>query len=125
MQPVTRRGFVEAVGATAGLGLLAPLAGAPAAETLAAAEPDQAVYLSGDGLGHYATRATRRCWALCQKADGREDTYLLGGEVEQFERHWAQLLGKERRCSCPPARWPTSWRCEALPVTGVASSCRR
>ena len=101
MQPVTRRGFVEAVGATAGLGLLAPLAGAPAAETLAAAEPDKAVYLSGDGLGHSPRAYAALLDQICQKADVGEDNYLLGGEVERFEQHWAQLLGKETAVFMP------------------------
>ena len=100
MRPLTRRGFVEVVGATAGLGLLPPLAGSPAAE-LSVAEPDRAVYLSGDGLG-----LTPRAYAalldqLCAKAEVGEDSYLLGGEVERFEHHWAQLLGKETAVFMP------------------------
>ena len=31
----------------------------------------------------------------------QEDNYLLGGEVEQFERHWAELLGKETAIFMP------------------------
>ncbi len=101
MRPVTRRGFVEAVSATAGLGLLPPLAGASAADAPALAEPDKAIYLSGDGLG-----LTPRAYAtlldeLCRRAEIAEDSYLLGGEVERFEQHWAQLLGKETAVFMP------------------------
>jgi threonine aldolase len=91
MHPITRRHFVGALGATAGLGCL------PYTTTFANAtiQADRVVHLAGDGLGitprEYATLLTR----LCQGKDVAEDNYLLGGEVEQFERHWAQLLGKE------------------------------
>ena len=97
MHSVTRRGFVEAVGATAGLGWLAPRA---AGET-APEPPDRTVHLSGDGIG-LAPRAYAALLAdLCQQADVAEDNYLLGGEVERFERHWATLLGKETAVFMP------------------------
>ena len=92
MQSLTRRGFVEAVGATAGLGWLAPLS---AASSEAPTSSDRSVHLSGDGIG-----LTPRAYAallddLCTNADVGEDNYLLGGEVARVEQQWAQLLGKE------------------------------
>ena len=38
---------------------------------------------------------------LAQKADVREDNYLLGGEVERFEQQWAAILGKETAVFMP------------------------
>ena len=38
---------------------------------------------------------------LCQSKDVAEDNYLLGGEIEAFERHWAALLGKEAAVFMP------------------------
>ena len=38
---------------------------------------------------------------LCQNKDVHEDNYLLGGEIEEFERHWATLLGKETAVFMP------------------------
>ena len=38
---------------------------------------------------------------MTQKADVREDNYLLGGEIERFEQHWATLLGKETAVFMP------------------------
>src|SRR6185503_13281137 len=38
---------------------------------------------------------------LCQSKDVPEDNYLLGGEIEAFERHWAALLGKEAAVFMP------------------------
>ncbi|MDH4065282.1 MAG: threonine aldolase family protein [Acidobacteriota bacterium] len=98
MESLTRRGFVEMMSATASLGWLPPIAAERSAEPSA---PDTTVHLSGDGIG-----ITPRAYAslldeLCQKADVGQDNYLLGGEVERFERHWAELLGKETAVFVP------------------------
>jgi threonine aldolase len=59
------------------------------------------VHLAGDGIG-----LTPRAYAalldkLARKQEVREDSYLLGGEVERFEQHWAQLLGKDTAVFMP------------------------
>jgi threonine aldolase len=91
MDPITRRGFVGALGATAGLGCLpyAPVFASPAIE------PDRVVHTSGDGIGITPREYAALLNKLCQAKEVADDSYLLGGEVEAFERHWAQLLGKE------------------------------
>ena len=97
MERPTRRGFVEVLGATAGLGCV------PYASALAgtAVEPERIVHTAGDGVGitprEYAALLNR----LCQGKDVAEDNYLLGGEVEVFEQHWAKLLGKETAVFMP------------------------
>ena len=97
MEPVTRRGFVGSLGAAAGLGCL-PYASALAN---AAVEPERIVHTSGDGIGitprEYAALLNR----LCQGKNVADDNYLLGGEVEAFEKHWATLLGKETAVFMP------------------------
>ena len=97
MDPITRRGFVSALGATAGLGCL-PYTSALAST---AVEPDRIVHTSGDGIGitprEYAALLNR----LCQSKVVVDDNYLLGGEVEAFEQHWAKLLGKETAVFMP------------------------
>jgi threonine aldolase len=97
MEPITRRGFVGTLGATAGLGCL-PYTSALAN---AAAEPDRIVHTAGDGIGitprEYAALLNR----LCQGKEVADDNYLLGGEVESFEQHWAKLLGKESAVFMP------------------------
>src|SRR5512134_809843 len=99
MQPVSRRGFVQAVGATAGAGWLAPPgAGSDGAPD---AGPDRTVHLSGDGIGLSPRAYAALLGELSQKADVKEDNYLLGGEVERFEQHWAALLGKETAVFMP------------------------
>ena len=97
MDPISRRGFVGAIGATVGAGCL------PYVPVLAsgAIEPDKVVHTSGDGIGitprEYAALLNR----LAQAREVAEDNYLLGGEVAAFERHWATLLGKETAVFMP------------------------
>ena len=91
MPAISRRHFVGALGTTAGLGCLpyTPVLANPATQA------DRVVHLAGDGIGISPREYAALLGRLCQSKDVAEDNYLLGGEVEQFERHWAQLLGKE------------------------------
>jgi len=97
MNPISRRGFVGTVGAVAGAGCL------PYVPLLASnsVEPDRMVHTSGDGIAitprEYAALLDR----LCQGRNVEDDSYLLGGEVEAFEQHWAALLGKETAVFVP------------------------
>ena len=98
MDPVTRRGFVGAIGATAGLGWMAPLSAVSPGEPEA---PDRTVHLSGDGVALAPRAYAALLDRLAQARDIGEDNYLLGGEVERFERRWAELLGKETAVFMP------------------------
>jgi threonine aldolase len=97
VDPITRRGFVGSLGVVAGAGCL------PYVPVLASAaiEPDKVVHTSGDGIGitprEYAALLNR----LCHSQDVEDDNYLLGGEIEEFEQHWAKLLGKETAVFMP------------------------
>ena len=96
MQRVTRRGFVGAVGSTAaGFAALTPTASA------APADKNITVHLTGDGIGIAPREYTALLDQLCRQSEVAQDTYLLGGDVEQFERHWAQVLGKEAAVFMP------------------------
>jgi len=97
---LTRRTFVQALGTASTLGWMAvPAAGA--GRSAAAAVSDRTVHLSGDGLPLSPRAYAALLNELCQNADVREDNYLLGGEVERFEQHWATLLGKETAVFMP------------------------
>ena len=98
MPHVTRRGFVETLGAVTGLGCV-PYAAPPWAS--ASEPPARTVHLSGDGIGITPRDYAALLDQLCRGRDVAEDSYLLGGEVERFERHWAQLLGKETAVFMP------------------------
>ena len=51
---------------------------------------DRTVYLAGDGIGITPRDYAALLAELCRRGRGRaRTTYLLGGEVERFERHWA------------------------------------
>jgi threonine aldolase len=97
MERMTRRGFVETAGAAAA-GAWLPAAGAAAPDAPAA---DRTVYLMGDGIGLTPRAHAALLAELTAKAEVEEDSYLLGGEVERFERHWATLLGKETAVFMP------------------------
>ncbi len=93
----TRRSFVGTLGAAAGLGCVpyvpALAQGAVASERL--------VHTFGDGTGITPRQYAALLDRLCQAKDVIDDTYLLGGEVEAFEQHWAKLLGKETAVFMP------------------------
>lgn len=98
MPPITRRGFVETLSATAAL------AGVPYVAPVVAGAPEpssRTVHLSGDGIGITPREYAALLDQACRSREVAEDNYLLGGEVERFERHWAQVLGKERAVFMP------------------------
>ncbi len=97
MDALTRRGFVGTLGAAAGLGCL-PYTSALAAT---AVEPERIVHTSGDGIGITPREYSGLLNRLCQEKAVVDDNYLLGGEVEAFEQHWATLLGKEAAVFMP------------------------
>lgn len=96
MPPLTRRAFVEAVSTTTGLA-------AWSSSTSAAPGPttDRVVHLTGDGIGITPREYTALLDRLCRAREVEQDMYLIGGDVEQFEREWAQLLGKEAAVCMP------------------------
>ena len=95
---LTRRELVHTLGATAGLGWVErPVLG----ETVAQATADRTVYMGGDGIGLSPRGYTSLLDQLTRQIEVREDSYLLGGEVERFEQHWAALLGKEAAVFMP------------------------
>jgi threonine aldolase len=97
MNPISRRGFVGSIGAAVGAGCL------PYAPVLAntAIEPDRIVHTAGDGIGITPREYAALLNKLCQGREVEDDNYLLGGEVEAFEQHWAKLLGKETAVFMP------------------------
>ena len=98
MNVVSRRGFVASLGASVGAGCL------PYVPVFAnaAIEPDKVLHTAGDGIGIAPRECTLSLLSrLSQSKDVAEDNYLLGGEIEAFERHWAALLGKEAAVFMP------------------------
>lgn len=94
---MNRRGFVGTLGATIGGACL------PYVPTFATAnvEPGRMVHTSGDGIGITPREYASLLNTLCQGKDVEDDNYLLGGEVEAFEKQWAALLGKEAAVFVP------------------------
>ena len=97
MPRMSRRGFVESLGAV-GAALSAAPAVAAGPEDLA---PDRTVRLSGDGIALSPRAYAALLAELAARAEVEEDSYLLGGEIERFEQQWATLLGKESAVFMP------------------------
>jgi threonine aldolase len=99
MNPISRRSFVEALGATAAAGWTAPVPAVSGSEPADAGE--RVVRMSGDGVGLSPRAYASLLAKLAERAPIVEDSYLLGGEVERLERLWAELLGKEQAVFMP------------------------
>jgi threonine aldolase len=95
---LTRRELVHVLGASAGLGWIEPSGFDGSVEQATA---HRIVRLGGDGIGLSPRGYTALLDELTGKLEVREDNYLLGGEVERFEQHWASLLGKEAAVFMP------------------------
>jgi len=97
---LTRRTFVQAFGTASALAWM-EVPAASAGRAAPAAVPDRTVRLIGDGIALSPRAYAALLHELCESANVREDNYLLGGEVERFEQHWAALLGKETAVFMP------------------------
>lgn len=97
MDPISRRGFVGTLGTVVGAGCI-PYAPVFASTSI---EPSRVVHMGGDGIGITPREYAALLNTLSQAKDVKEDNYLLGGEIEEFEQHWAKLLGKETAVFMP------------------------
>ena len=98
---LTRRELVQTLGVTTGLGWLGAPVSHAAAQEGHGRENDRTVHLSGDGLALPPRAYTALLDQLTRTAGVDQDVYLLGGEIERFERRWATLLGKETAVFMP------------------------
>lgn len=97
MHQMNRRGFVGTLGTSAALGMTAPwvVDGHP---TPASSGP---VTMFGDGINLSPAEYAALLARLSAEKAPHADSYLLGGEIEAFERHWATILGKETAVFMP------------------------
>ena len=96
---LTRRKLFHAAGAVTALGLTQ--ANSAQSQTSASDSSNSIVRLSGDGIGLQPQEFTELLDSLCQNQNIESDNYLLGGEVEKFERYCAELLDKEMAVFMP------------------------
>jgi threonine aldolase len=97
MDPLTRRDFVGALGTSAAVTWTPRWS----LEPRSVAGSPGPVVMFGDGInltpGEYAALLAR----LTNSTTIAADSYLLGGEIERFERRWAEILGKETAVFMP------------------------
>jgi threonine aldolase len=98
MKDPSRRRFIEMSGAAAAaFGVPMPQPFAPGREPAASA----VVHLSGDGLNLDPSEAAAEIVRLCAVEKPVADQYGLTGCVEDVEKYFAALLGKERALFMP------------------------
>ena len=102
MTTVNRRRFVQLGGLGATALTLSPIpAHSQTANPPERSDEDQAVRLSGDGLGLTPPQYSRLLTRLADETGLSEDAYSLGGVVEQLEAQFARVLGKEQAIFMP------------------------
>ena len=98
MNDPSRRRFIEMTGAAAAVfGVPMPHSGAPELEPA----PSTTVHLTGDGLNLDPSEAAAEIVRLCAAEKPVADQYGLTGCVEDVEKYFAALLGKERALFMP------------------------
>ncbi len=98
MNDPSRRRFIEMTGAAAAaFGVPMPHSGAPELEPA----PSTTVHLTGDGLNLDPSEAAAEIVRLCAAEKPVADQYGLTGCVEDVEKYFAALLGKERALFMP------------------------
>jgi len=102
---LNRRRFIHVggMGATGlGLNLPGPAQRLEAAQSTPKADTqERVVRLSGDGLGLRPAQYSRLLTRLAEETGIADDSYSLGGVVEQLEAQFARMLGKERAIFLP------------------------
>jgi threonine aldolase len=90
---LTRRDFAHALGISAAL--------LSSGRSATGAPGDATVQMTGDGIGLTPVEFAGLLQRLTSAREVVEDNYLLGGEIDAFEHHWAELLGKEMAVFMP------------------------
>ena len=102
MKPVNRRHFLEVgTAGMAALGWPVPLASAQAGGRRGSPPDDRVVRLSGDGLGLTSPQYSRLLAQLAEERGLAVDNYSIGGVIDELEREFARVLGKERAVFMP------------------------
>ena len=105
MTTLNRRRFLELGSAAGALGVTAPdfVIGATQRKSGDAAQDadDRVVRLSGDGLGLTPAQYSRLLTHLAEEKGIVPDTYILDGVVDELEKQFARILGKERAVFMP------------------------
>ena len=97
---LTRRELMRAAGGASALGITGSAVGQSQSSAQLAARA-HTVRLSGDGLGLSPLEYAELLNNLCHEKEIEADNYLIGGEVEEFEKYCADLLGKEMAVFMP------------------------
>lgn len=105
MTTLNRRRFIEFGGVAGALGAVSPRFSFGAAQRMRGDEAqdpdDRVVRLSGDGLGLTPKQYSRVLVHIAEQKGIAPDSYILDGVVDELEKHFASILGKERAVFMP------------------------
>jgi len=105
MKKLNRRRFLELGSVAGALGVTAPgfVIGATQRKSSDAAQDadDRVVRLSGDGLGLTPAQYSRLLTRVAEEKGILADAYILDGVVDELEKEFARVLGKERAVFMP------------------------
>lgn len=105
MTTLNRRRFIELGGVAGALGAVSPRFSFGAAQRVrvdADQDPDDRVIrLNGDGLGLTTKQYSRLLAHLAEEKGIVPDSYILEGVVDELEKQFARILGKERAVFMP------------------------
>jgi len=105
MKKLNRRRFLELGSVAGALGVTAPgyVIGATQRKSGDAAQDadDRVVRLSGDGLGLTPAQYSRLLTHVAEEKGIVPDAYILDGVVDELEKEFARVLGKERAVFMP------------------------
>jgi threonine aldolase len=105
MTTLNRRRFIELGGVAGALGAVSPGFDFSAGQRLrgdaAQDADDRVIRLSGDGLGLTTTQYSRLLTHLAEQKGIVPDSYILDGVVDELEKQFARILGKERAVFMP------------------------
>lgn len=105
MTKLNRRRFIELGGVAGALGAVSPGFAFGDAQRVRGDEvsdpDDRVIRLSGDGLGLTTTQYSRLLAHLAEQKGIVPDSYILDGVVDELEKQFARILGKERAVFMP------------------------
>jgi threonine aldolase len=101
MNGLTRRNFIKISSASAALGLNGPFVHLAAAKEAQTESSQKTVHFLSDGLMLTPLEYSQLLVRLCTERGIKPDFYLSGGSVEELEKSFAKMLGKESAVFVP------------------------
>ena len=113
MRPISRRGFISTGGAVA-IAFAKPAQISPCAQSSSSGTAMRTVTFGGDGVIFRPEEYAALLVDLTRNGQLAADDYSAGGVIEQLERRFAALTGKERALYLPSGTMANQFAIHAL-----------